>query len=841
MARDDDGVVDENVHQQSPRKKQRLKKESVGGDRKKTPRRVRKKSLLNEIDGSNSNSNSSSKNSNSNCNDNINNGNNNSSTNNFFSSSSTSSSISLSPSPSDNGYPNDGSNNNRKSTTPKTINDGFNLSDGKDEETSFDHLEEVERELCEKLQNLLNNAIGKYDNSEHKDKVMQAFRESLFDKDVHVDPCSHEGALLRMLESLGDDPQRVFEQVAQSLLTLLTPTLLKDITTNGFHIEESQLDSKPSLAEKLEDEIDPNETEGNAVVYMLIFEGTVQEVIKKLEKALSIPNFEEIYPEMSVWAPKMLERLRKMLSSKRIRIVYIGEISSLNQTVIKRWESETNPKEKDGAATQWEFHQIIGWTHRVVVAFFKLGDKGLSWMMECFVSTLIKCFSNRSAANGNGRQIQLLASDTSSCNKVCTGPPHFLLYGGSKSIINYVRSNYKALKNASILSESYVPQHLLSFINDMLDTIKRHNKDVKDPKDITGYIILRTMGKICEEKGLGIFAYNLTLASSVAEKLVSDEVASSIYDATNLQAYIDALVLEGQMSEEEARKLAERYRATCRTGDRLNLASSVAEKFVSDEVASSKYDATNLQAYIDALVLEGKMSEEEARKLAESYRSQLKGVSKSAAKLNLASSVAAELVTARIASSIYDATNTPGYTDAIARHGKMSEEEARKLAESYRSRLKGVSESVAKRAAFFEAKKEATKAAAAAIAAEKEARMKKLEEATKAAAAAIIAENEARMKKLDQMHQNEAMHVYHRWVHHGRKMKSENNPDIPAPALKKIFNYLMPKIDPEIMLSAFNTKKKQWAKLLELAGRGTTWEAEMDQRNLAIVRDEQLF
>ena len=96
-------------------------------------------------------------------------------------------------------------------------------------------------------------------------------------------------------------------------------------------------------------------------------------------------------------------------------------------------------------------------------------------------------------------------------------------------------------------------------------------------------------------------------------------------------------------------------------------------------------------------------------------------------------------------------------------------------------------------------------------------------------------------ERKDQMHQNEAMHIYHRWVIHGRKMKSENDPDIPAPDLKKIFTYLMPKIDPEITLSAFNSKKKQWAKLLELAGRGTTWEAEMDQQSLAIVREDPAY
>jgi hypothetical protein len=396
---------------------------------------------------------------------------------------------------------------------------GSNPNDEEDEET-FDHLEGAEHELgdCvlgDRVQNLLKNANKKkneydYNNSKHLGKVKQALIESLFPKDNNVDPRSHDGAILRMLEGLGgDDPRSVLDKVAPSLLNLLSPTLLESITTDDFHIEGSQMgsDSESSLAEKLSNEIDPNKTKGKAVVYMLIFEGTVQQVIKKLKKALSIPNFGELYPEMSMWVPKKLKQLSEMDASERIRIIYIGEISSLNQTVILRWESEANPDKKDGAGTQWEFGQIVGWTHRVVVAVFELGDKGLSWLMECFTASLIKCFSNRSAANGTGRQIELLAIDASSCNKICTGPPEFLLRGGVKAVIDYVKTNYEALKNASILSQIYVPQHLLSFINDMFDTIKRFNKDVKEPKDVTGYHILGTMGKICKEKELGIFAH----------------------------------------------------------------------------------------------------------------------------------------------------------------------------------------------------------------------------------------------------------------------------------------------------------------------------------------------
>ncbi len=387
-----------------------------------------------------------------------------------------------------------------------------------EDEVTFDHLEGAEYELgdCElgdNVRNLLENANKKneydYNNSKHLDKVKQALIESLFPKGNNVDPRSHDGAILRMLESLCDDPRSVLEKVTPSLLNLLSPTLLESITKDGFHIEGSQMgsDSESSLAEKLEAEIDPNKTKGKAVVYMLIFEGTVQQVIKKLKKALSIPNFGELYPEMSIWVPEKLKQLREMNASERIRIVYIGEISSLNQTVILRWKSEANPDKKDGAGTQWEFDQIVGWTHKVVVAVFELGDKGLSWLMECFTASLIKCFSNRSAVNGTGRQIELLAIDASSCNKICTGPPEFLLRGGAMAIIDYVKSNYAALKNTSILSQTYVNQHLLSFIHDMFDTIKRHNKDVKEPKDVTGYHILRTLGKICKEKALGIFAH----------------------------------------------------------------------------------------------------------------------------------------------------------------------------------------------------------------------------------------------------------------------------------------------------------------------------------------------
>jgi polyhydroxyalkanoate synthesis regulator phasin len=139
------------------------------------------------------------------------------------------------------------------------------------------------------------------------------------------------------------------------------------------------------------------------------------------------------------------------------------------------------------------------------------------------------------------------------------------------------------------------------------------------------------------------------------------------------------------MSQEEAQRVAEHYRTTCRNGDRLSLASSIAEKLVTARIASSKYDATNLPGFIDALILEGKMSEEEAQKLAEHYRTN------SCAKLNLASSVAKKLVTAGIASSLYDATNERGYIDALAQQGNMSQEEAQRVAERYRTICRSVS------------------------------------------------------------------------------------------------------------------------------------------------------
>jgi hypothetical protein len=80
----------------------------------------------------------------------------------------------------------------------------------------------------------------------------------------------------------------------------------------------------------------------------------------------------------------------------------------------------------------------------------------------------------------------------------------------------------------------------------------------------------------------------------------------------------------------------------------------------------------------------------------------------------------------------------------------------------------------------------------------------------------------------DQNSESSANHIYSVWKRRGKNMKN-GTPDIPAPDLKKIFDFLIPKIDPSAKLSEYSTKQKRWGKLLEFGGRGTTtWEDEMD-------------
>jgi len=80
----------------------------------------------------------------------------------------------------------------------------------------------------------------------------------------------------------------------------------------------------------------------------------------------------------------------------------------------------------------------------------------------------------------------------------------------------------------------------------------------------------------------------------------------------------------------------------------------------------------------------------------------------------------------------------------------------------------------------------------------------------------------------DQNSESSANHIYSVWKRRGKNMKN-GTPDIPAPDLKKIFDFLIPKIDPSAKLSECSTKQKRWDKLLEFGGRGTTtWEDEMD-------------
>jgi len=54
-------------------------------------------------------------------------------------------------------------------------------------------------------------------------------------------------------------------------------------------------------------------------------------------------------------------------------------------------------------------------------------------------------------------------------------------------------------------------------------------------------------------------------------------------------------------------------------------------------------------------------------------------------------------------------------------------------------------------------------------------------------------------------------------------------PDMSAPDLKRIFDFLVPKIDPSVKLTDHNNKQKRWEKLLEFGGRGKSWDDEMDQ------------
>jgi hypothetical protein len=91
----------------------------------------------------------------------------------------------------------------------------------------------------------------------------------------------------------------------------------------------------------------------------------------------------------------------------------------------------------------------------------------------------------------------------------------------------------------------------------------------------------------------------------------------------------------------------------------------------------------------------------------------------------------------------------------------------------------------------------------------------------------------------DQNSESSAVHIYSVWKRRGKNMKN-GTPDIPAPDLKKIFDFLIPKIDPSAKLSEYSTKQKRWDKLLEFGGRGTTtWEDEMDMLIEAAGRRER--
>jgi len=50
----------------------------------------------------------------------------------------------------------------------------------------------------------------------------------------------------------------------------------------------------------------------------------------------------------------------------------------------------------------------------------------------------------------------------------------------------------------------------------------------------------------------------------------------------------------------------------------------------------------------------------------------------------------------------------------------------------------------------------------------------------------------------------------------------KSTPEMSAPDLKKIFDFLVPKIDPCVKLTDHSSQQKRWGKLLEFGGRGTS-------------------
>jgi hypothetical protein len=80
----------------------------------------------------------------------------------------------------------------------------------------------------------------------------------------------------------------------------------------------------------------------------------------------------------------------------------------------------------------------------------------------------------------------------------------------------------------------------------------------------------------------------------------------------------------------------------------------------------------------------------------------------------------------------------------------------------------------------------------------------------------------------DQNSESSAIHIYGVWKSRGKNMK-KGAPDMSAPDLKRIFDFLVPKIDPSVKLTDHNNKQKRWEKLLEFGGRGKSWDDEMDQ------------
>ena len=219
---------------------------------------------------------------------------------------------------------------------------------------------------------------------------------------------------------------------------------------------------------------------------MLVHTGTLGEYIDILRTALEDhPNMQQEDPEFYKMATEDLKRLdvAGVDRSKSFSKIYIVEISDKDRTVNMRWEEESDTNTRDGARTQWEFNRYVGFTHRIVIGSFEIGNEGLSWLMECFAATLVKCFSNVIFESSNiGRAITCLADNQSSCNKVNTGPPYFLADGGggTKRVISFLKSNYPSLKDAPIMQQikGFVPPCVLHFCEDKFEAIKRFNPEV---------------------------------------------------------------------------------------------------------------------------------------------------------------------------------------------------------------------------------------------------------------------------------------------------------------------------------------------------------------------------